>query len=112
MYVHGIPALFRFEGYVVQKMTMRSEIVQVTLGRDGRRVAVSGRWRADERSPDAYADVPRPADGHGDASCSHLPGDPGPLPGLRRILHHPSRRHRQARTRHPAIHGVRLQPGA
>jgi transposase len=37
MYVHGIRALFRFEGYVVQKITMSSEIVQVNLRRDGRR---------------------------------------------------------------------------
>jgi transposase len=37
MYVHGIRALFRFEGYVVQKITMSNEIVQVDLRRDGRR---------------------------------------------------------------------------
>ena len=37
MYVHGIRALFRFEGYVVRKIAMSSEIVQVTLPRDGRR---------------------------------------------------------------------------
>jgi len=37
MYVHGIRALFAFEGYVVQKITMSSEVVQVNLRRDGRR---------------------------------------------------------------------------
>ena len=37
MYEHGIRALFRFEGYVVQKIAMSSGMVQVTLARDGRR---------------------------------------------------------------------------
>jgi len=36
MYVHGIRALFAFEGYVVRKITICSEIVQVNLRRDGR----------------------------------------------------------------------------
>ena len=29
MYVHGIRGLFAFEGYVVQKITMSGELVQV-----------------------------------------------------------------------------------
>lgn len=37
MYVHGIRALFCFEGYVVHKITMSGQIVQVNLRRDGRR---------------------------------------------------------------------------
>jgi transposase len=37
MYVHGIRSLFAFDGYVVQKITMSSQIVQVNLRRDGRR---------------------------------------------------------------------------
>jgi transposase len=37
MYVHGIRALFAFDGYVVQKITMSSDLVQVNLRRDGRR---------------------------------------------------------------------------
>lgn len=36
MYVHGMRALFAFEGYVVQKITMSSDLVQVNLRRDGR----------------------------------------------------------------------------
>ena len=36
MYVHGIRALFVFEGYVVQKITMSGDLVQVDLRRDGR----------------------------------------------------------------------------
>ena len=34
---HGIRALFRFEGYVVQNTAMSSEMVQVKLRRDGGR---------------------------------------------------------------------------
>jgi len=36
MYVHGIRALFAFAGYVVSKITMSGELVQVNLRRDGR----------------------------------------------------------------------------
>ena len=36
MYVHGIRALFAFEGYVVHKITTSSELVQVNLRRDKR----------------------------------------------------------------------------
>ena len=36
MYVHGIRALFPFEGYVVEKITMASDIAQVILRRDRR----------------------------------------------------------------------------
>jgi len=36
MYVHGIRALFAFAGYVVSKITMSSDLVQVNLRRDGR----------------------------------------------------------------------------
>jgi len=36
MYVHGIRALFPFPGYVVQKVTMAADIVQVVLRRDQR----------------------------------------------------------------------------
>jgi transposase len=36
MYVHGIRALFAFEGYVVSKITMSGDLVQVNLRRDGR----------------------------------------------------------------------------
>jgi transposase len=36
MYVHGIRALFVFEGYVVSKITMSGDLVQVNLRRDGR----------------------------------------------------------------------------
>ena len=45
MYVHGIRALFRFEGYVVQKITMSSGIVQVNLRRDGRQGVATYRWQ-------------------------------------------------------------------
>lgn len=37
MYVHGIRALFPFEGYVIEKISIASEIVQVNLRRDRRR---------------------------------------------------------------------------
>ena len=54
MYVHGIRALFRFEGYVVQNTAMSSEMVQVTLRRDGRRAsrcpACGGRAGATRRA--------------------------------------------------------------
>jgi len=36
MYVHGIRALFAFEGYVVSKITMSGDVVQVNLRRDKR----------------------------------------------------------------------------
>jgi transposase len=36
MYVYGIRALFVFEGYVVQKITMSRDLAQVFLRRDGR----------------------------------------------------------------------------
>jgi len=36
MYVHGIRALFAFEGYVVSKITMSGDLVQVNLRRDRR----------------------------------------------------------------------------
>ena len=36
MYVHGIRRLFAFEGYVVQKITMTGDLIQVHLRRDGR----------------------------------------------------------------------------
>jgi len=36
MYVHGIRALFSFEGYVVKKVTMATDIAQVVLRRDRR----------------------------------------------------------------------------
>jgi hypothetical protein len=36
MYVQGIRALFAFEGYVVSKITMSGEVVQVNLRRDRR----------------------------------------------------------------------------
>ena len=36
MYVHGIRSLFAFEGYVVSKISMSGEIVQVNLRRDRR----------------------------------------------------------------------------
>lgn len=36
MYVHGIRTLFPFEGYVVHKVTMSGELVQVNLRRDRR----------------------------------------------------------------------------
>lgn len=37
MYVHGIRKLFRFPGYVVAKVSMTSDLVQVNLRRDKRR---------------------------------------------------------------------------
>ena len=52
MYVHGIRRLFAFEGYVVQKITMSGNLVQVHVRRDWRSeaaelrdvlVALSGR---------------------------------------------------------------------
>ena len=36
MYVRGIRTLFRFAGYVVSKITMNGELVQVNLRRDRR----------------------------------------------------------------------------
>jgi hypothetical protein len=36
MYVRGIRALFAFEGYVVHKITISGELVQVNLRRDRR----------------------------------------------------------------------------
>ena len=36
MYIHGIRALFPFPGYVVKKVTMAADIVQVILRRDRR----------------------------------------------------------------------------
>ena len=36
MYVHGIRGVFAFEGYVVHKITMSGDLVQVNLRRDGR----------------------------------------------------------------------------
>ena len=36
MYVHGIRALFSFEGYVVKKVTLATDIAQVVLRRDRR----------------------------------------------------------------------------
>jgi len=36
VYVHGIRKLFRFPGYVVEKITMAAEMAQVFLRRDGR----------------------------------------------------------------------------
>ena len=36
MYVRGIRTLFRFAGYVVSKITMSSDLVQINLRRDGR----------------------------------------------------------------------------
>ena len=36
MYVHGIRRLFAFEGYIISKITMSSELVQVNLRRDKR----------------------------------------------------------------------------
>ena len=59
MYVHGIRALFRFEGYVVQKIAMSSEIVQVNLRRYGRRrlryPAWAGRAGATRRAARVFA---------------------------------------------------------
>jgi transposase len=62
MYVHGIRALFRFEGYVVQKITMSSEIVQVNLRRDGRRTlrcpACDGRMNVHRTLTQTARDLP------------------------------------------------------
>lgn len=36
MYVHGIRKLFRFAGYVVARISMTGDLVQVNLRRDAR----------------------------------------------------------------------------
>ena len=85
MYVHGIRALFRFEGYVVQNTAMSSEMVQVTLPRDGRRTlrcpACGGRVGGERedsegRSPSSAPPREGVRRGRATAACNRPDGAP------------------------------------